>query len=155
MYQPTRDEYAALHYLAIALRPEFKNGLGPGKTWDKELKDRTFEHAENFNHCITALIDYCQASNKDGPAYTHATLYPGEGDHWRTTVPVSIEKNPREPCQDHPHDKNNRHSCIGCRSEILSGDRPWNMQGKPLVPEQRQIIPSPGILTGHAHDAAQ
>lgn len=147
-YQPTRAEGQALHAIALALRPEWtphkEEDLGPGGIWQRDTKGE-FPHAENFDHCLSALIDYCRAESKGKPRYTHATLFPGEGEHWTTTVPQSIEKNPRDPCEDHPHDKNNRQSCIGCRSEILAGHRPWNMQGKPLTPETRQIIPSPGI----------
>lgn len=128
MYQPTRDEYAALHYLAIALRPEWKNHP-PGQIWQRETQDRTFPHAENFDHCVAAITDYCQASKNGEPVYKFPTLFPGEGDHWKTTVPQSVEKNPRDPCPDHPHDQNNHWNCIGCRSEILAGDRPANKQG--------------------------
>lgn len=141
MYQPTRDEYAALHYLAIALRPEWKNHP-PGQKWATETKDRTFPHAENFEHCLNAIWDYCTAQDEGKKKYKFPTLYPGEGDHWTTTVPISVEKNPRQPCPDHPHDPNNHWNCIGCRSEILAGDRPEDMQGKPLAP-RGPAVPAP------------
>lgn len=148
-YQPTRAEGTALNYLALALRPEWtpqtKDGKTPGAIWFQEINNGTFPHAENFDHCLNALIDYCRAEKDGKKRYTHATLYPGAGDHWKTTLPITIEKNPKEPCPDHPLDRANKNSCISCRAEMLAGDRPWNMQGKALVPEKRQPIPSPGI----------
>lgn len=152
-YKVTAHEGNALHFLALALRPEWapkaKDGLGPGAIWQQEIEHNTFPHAENFDHCLAALTDYCRAEKQGKPRWTHPRLFPGEGDHWKTTVPTTLEKNPRDPCPDHPLDRANKWSCISCRSEILAGDRPWNMQGKPLAPEQRHIIPSPGILTEH------
>lgn len=148
-YQPTRAEGTALNFLALALRPEWtprtKDGKTPGSIWFQEIDNGTFPFAENFDHCLNALIDYCKAEKDGKKRYTHATLFPGEGEHWRTTVPASLEKNPRDPCPDHPDDINNRHNCRNCRSEYLAGHRPYNMQGKALTPEKRQPIPSPGI----------
>lgn len=145
-YQPTRNEGTALNFLALAYRPEWtprtKDGKGPGKIWWEETENGTFRHAENFDHCVKALTDYCKAQKQGKPRWTHPRLFPGEGDHWRTTVPVSLEKNPRDPCVDHPNDRNNRQSCIGCRSEILAGHRPENMQGIALTPKG-PAIPAP------------
>lgn len=156
-YQITRAEGNALNYLALALRPEWtprtKDGKSPGAIWLQEIEHLTFPHAESFDHCMSALVDYCRAEKNGKPRYTHPTLYPGEGDHWTRTVPVSVEKNPRTPCKDHPDDPNNHWNCIGCRSEILAGDRPEDMQGKPLTPEKRQPIPSPGIRPQQAHSS--
>jgi len=145
-YQVTRHEGNALHYLALALRPEWtpktRDGKGPGAIWQQEIEHNTFPHAENFDHCIAALIDYCRAEKQGQPKYTHATLFPRDGEHWKTTVPISLEQNPREPCPDHPHDKNNHWNCIGCRSEILAGDRPANKQGIALRPKMSPV-PAP------------
>lgn len=145
-YQPTRAEGTALNFLALALRPEWtprtKDGKPPGAIWWEETTDGTFPHAENFDHCVNALTDYCKAEKQGKPRWTHPRLFVGEGDHWKTTVPASIEKNPRDPCPDHPNDRNNRRSCIGCRSEYLTGDRPHNKIGEPLNPKGPPI-PAP------------
>lgn len=145
-YRVTRAEGNALHFLALALRPEWtpktKDGKGPGAIWLQEIEHSTFPFAENFDHCVAALFDYCQAEKQGSKKYTHPRLFPSAEEIWKTTVPTSLEKNPRQPCPDHPNDRNNRQSCIGCRSEILAGMRPANKQGKPLRPKG-PAIPAP------------
>lgn len=129
-YQPTRDEGNALHFLALALRPEWAKNP-PGQIWQSKISNSTFPHAESFEHCLNALVDYCKAQRQGKPKYTHPTLFPDEGDHWKQTVPRDLEKNPREPCPDHKFDRNNRWNCIGCKSEIKAGQRPPEYLGKP------------------------
>lgn len=144
-YKVTAHEGNALHFLALALRPEWtpktKDGKGPGAIWQQEIEHNTFSHAENFDHCVAALIDYCKAEKQGKPRWTHPRLFVGEGDHWRTTVPTTLEKNPREPCPDHPMDRSNKWSCIGCRSEIIAGQRPHDKQGERLHPTGPPVQP--------------
>ena len=152
-YQVTRAEGNALHFLALALRPEWtpktKDGKGPGAIWQQEIEHSTFPHAESFEHCLNALVDYCKAEKQGTKKYTHPRLFPTAEDIWKATVPTSLEKNPRQPCPDHPHDKNNHWNCIGCRSEILAGDRPADKQGIALNPKGLPV-PAPR----DQHDAA-
>lgn len=128
MYQPTRDEYAALHYLAIALRPEWKNHP-PGQIWQRETQDRTFPHAENFEHCLNAITDYCQASKNGEPVYKFPTLFPGEGDHWKKTLPIKSRVK-KAPCEDHPENDGGEANCTQCWADIKAGQRPHKYLGK-------------------------
>src|SRR5699024_3285869 len=118
------------------------DGKGPGAIWQQEIEHNTFPHAENFDHCLNALVDYCKAEKQGKPRWTHPRLFPTAEDIWKATVPISVEKNPRQPCEDHPHDKNNAWNCIGCRSEILAGMRPANKQGVTLRPKMPPV-PAP------------
>lgn len=137
-YKVTAHEGNALHFLALALRPEWapkaKDGLGPGAIWQQEIEHNTFPFAENFDHCLAALTDYCKAEKQRAKKYTHPRLFPSAEEIWKATVPTTLEKNPREPCPDHPLDRANKWSCISCRSEILTGMRPADKQGIALSP---------------------
>ena len=142
----TQDEANALHYLALALRPDWKNN-NPGESWLPEITDdRVFQHAENFDHCLRALTAYCHES-KDGK-YVKRTpdVFPRDGKHWDTTRPATVTTRAgKQPiCQDHT--AYNAATCPVCADEIRTKHRSPQQRGKRI----RQIVPSPGIRPAEA-----
>lgn len=132
-YQPTRTEGQALHQLAIALRPSWENN-NPGQAWYAQLSNGTFPNAESFEHCVQALINYCNDAKDGKPRMRTPSLYPGEGDHWERTRPKTTKH--RIPCPQHPDNENTRHNCSACRSEILAGMRPPDKMGITWKPQE-------------------
>lgn len=132
-YQPTRAEGTALNYLALALRPEWtprtKDGKTPGAIWWEETDNGTFPQAENFDHCLAALTDYCKAEKQGKPRWTHPRLFPGEGDHWKKTLPIKSRVK-KAPCEDHPENDGGEANCTQCWADIKAGQRPHKYLGK-------------------------
>lgn len=145
-YQVTRAEGNALHFLALALRPEWepktKDRKGPGAIWQEEILHSTFEHAENFDHCLAALINYCKAEAKGAKKFRYPRPFPNDGEHWASTRPAATHRPGAQPiCQDHT--AYNRDTCPICADEIAAKQRSPQQRGKRI----RQVVPSPGILT--------
>lgn len=144
-YKPTTTEGQALHQLAIALRPDWTRN-DPGSTWYAKTSG-TFPHAENFEHCIHALITYA-TETKDGKHVKRTpNVYPEDGKHWQATRPAAAptDRPGREAiCQDHT--AYNKRTCPVCTDEIDEGKRTPDQRGKRI----RQVVPSPGILTANA-----
>ena len=139
-HAPNRTEGQALHMIALALRPEWLDN-NPGKTWF-EKTGGTFHEAENFEHCVDALIAYCKTERDGKKVFKTPSLFHEEGDHWETTRPRTQHSTPRRRCPDHPHDHRDRTQCAGCRSEILAGDRPADKQGISIT-RTGPAIPAP------------
>lgn len=148
-HQPTQIEAEALDRIALALRPDWAN-VSPEQIWLARIQNGIFLHAENFEHCIDALISYCNERKDGKPVKNTPALYTESGDHWEHTRP-SIRERPgkQAPCQDHT--AYNARTCPVCTDEIAARQRSARQRGKRI----RKITPSPGILTGHAQDAAQ
>lgn len=148
-YKPTDVEGQALHQLAIALRPDWIRNK-PGTTWYAKTSNGVFVHAENFEHCIQALIAYATEQRDGKPVKRTPDIYPDEGDHWETTRPIEHQRPGKQrPCQDHT--AYSERTCPVCADEIAARQRSPQQRGKRI----RKITPSPGILTGHAQDTAQ
>jgi hypothetical protein len=136
-YTPTDVEGQALHQLAIALRPDWEPN-NPGNTWYTKTRG-TFPHAQNYVHCIDALIHY---ATKSDPRKRTPDIYPEDGKHWDATRPApEVDRPGREPiCQDHT--AYNARTCPVCSDEIRTKHRSPQQRGKRI----RQVVPSPGIL---------
>lgn len=141
-YTPTDPEGQALHQLAIALRPDWTRN-DPGSTWYTRTGG-SFPHAENYLHCVHALIAYA-TEPKDSKSYKRTPdLYPEDGRHWEATRPTATptDRPGRESiCQDHT--AYSKRTCPICADEIDEGKRTPDQRGKKI----RQIVPSPGIRT--------
>ncbi|HEY4536422.1 MAG TPA: hypothetical protein VIG71_10725 [Enteractinococcus sp.] len=138
-YAPNDVEWQALDLIALALRPDWKANK-PGPTWFTKTSG-TLPHAENFVHCVDALIFY---ATKAEPRKRTPDIYPDDGKHWEATRPAAVgatERPGKQPiCQDHT--AYNRATCPICTDEINDGTRTPGQRGKKI----RHIIPSPGIL---------
>lgn len=132
-HQCTPDQANALHYHALALRPEWTTNQ-PGPTWATTSggNPRTIDlpHAANYHHAHAALTAYAL---QDDPRMRTPNLYVNDGPHWDTTRPHPGVAQPTTPCPDHPYDPRGATDCGGCWADIKAGDRPLNKLGVHFV----------------------
>ncbi|PXA77918.1 hypothetical protein [Auritidibacter sp. NML100628] len=123
-YQLNSAEGNALHYLALALRPDWAHNK-PGQVWRQQLREDTFDQAENFTHAVQALIAYTAPEAR----MRTPNLYPQPGAHWDKTAPARVrDASPR--CVDHNWEPAS--TCRACHADVKVGDRPRDMIGKHL-----------------------
>ena len=144
-FTPTQNEANALHYLALALRPDWLNNR-PGPTWLAKLKEHgtpgTFPNTENFSHALQALIHYATATTPEGaPRYKTPDLYPLDGTWWNETRPQQAgAKEKLPPCPEHVN-YGDIESCTACISEIKAGHRPSSYLGRVYNPTPNGVNP--------------
>lgn len=133
-HQLTPDQGNALHYHALALRPDWKNN-NPGQTWRHQLTNNTLPHAQNYEHALNALTAYATQTN---PKLKTPNLYPNPGQWWETTQPNPGVANPTHPpCQQHDQNKYTPTKiCAGCRAEELTIGRPPHLHKQIWHPQK-------------------
>lgn len=129
-HQLTPTEANALHYHALALRPDWHTNQ-PGPTWAATTggnnKTITLYQADNYHHAHAALTAYATQTE---PRMRTPNLYPNEGPHWDTTRTHPGVAQPVTPCPDHPYDPRGNTDCGGCWADIKAGDRPAEKLGQ-------------------------
>lgn len=129
----TPDEAQALHFHALALRPDWTRN-SPGQTWKRALDDYTLPFAKNYLHAVAALTAYC-LEEKDGRRTKRTpNLFPLEGSHWSVVPPPAVPgqgpgaRSVGPACEDHPTFE--AASCRCCLADVKLGQRPQDKIGK-------------------------
>lgn len=133
----------ALHYLALALRPEWQPNR-PGATWQRAIDNNTLPHATSYQHAVLALMHYCQQTDPNGqPTKRTPNIYPHDGEHWTLTYAKTNPgvAQPPQPCEDHPEDGGGNTNCTSCWGDIKTGHRPLEYLGRHYEPNQQPLSP--------------
>ena len=85
MYKLSREQGQALSMLALTLRPDWSRNKPGQVIWDAN-EAGGIQPAEDFTHCVRALVAYCDAKAR----MRTPVLYPEAGLHWASTVYATV-----------------------------------------------------------------